>query len=161
MPRWNRHLAAALVAGAGLLGAQDAHACHGTDGDARIAVCFTSLHAGIATLAFAPADVAYALDDELPPPEWAWPQTLLGGVATLGGAGVGMGLAIDDSPNRAVDILWSSGLLVLGGFYFTHGVVSLSATEEPVVPTREENVVRSVGVVPVEGGAVAMIAFVP
>lgn len=147
-----------------LASASDAHACHGSDGSARVTVCFTTLHAAASTAVFAPVDIHYAANDSWLPPTWSWPQIALGGVATIAGASTAIGLAADDAPEPAVDIGWSAGLMALGGFYVTHGLLSVVNYEAPVAepadaPPEHEPPLPSVGVVPVRGGAVALLSF--
>jgi len=159
MRSWKHWFASAAV-GACLLAPTDAAACHGEEGDGRTVICFTSLHAGLATLIFLPTDIAYGLDGKLLPTTWAWHQTLIGGAATIVGSGIGMGLAIDDSPNRGVDLLWGGGLMLLGGYYLTHGILGIMSGDPEDWPKEADTAsIPFLTVAPVDGGAVAMIAL--
>jgi hypothetical protein len=120
----------ALVASLCLI-SDGASGCHDQDGDARTVVCFTSIHAAVATSVFAPADIYYASEDRWLPPAWAWTQLLLGGLVTIGGSFVAIGLAVDDSPDPGLDIAWALGTMTIGGIYGSVGEFSLQRYAPP------------------------------
>jgi hypothetical protein len=138
----------------------DAQACHDQDGNARKTVCFTSIHAGVATAVFMPANIHYASERSWLPPGWAWTEMLLGGVATLAGGGVAIGLAVHDSPDPALDIGWAAGVMALGGIYGSVGIFSLERYLPPPEPLADAGLrLPHLALVPVEGGAMVTAAF--
>jgi hypothetical protein len=167
MMRWlaTRSVGAA-VAAACLATPGEAEACHffaEEDGVSRTTVCFTSLHVGLATLVFAPADIYFAGKRQWLTPEWAWTQLTLGGIVTLGGGFTALALAAsdDDTAHPAADIGWSLGLVAVGGFY---GSVATFSLEQGHEPSPERNPESGIGLprlllLPVEGGAMVTAVF--
>jgi hypothetical protein len=147
-----------FVLAAAMLLSRPALACHDSDGDGATVICFTAIHAGVATSVFAPADIYYAHERRWLSPRWAWPQLFLGGIVTMAGGAVGMGLAAseDEPAHLGQDIAAGVGVMFVGSFYAGVATWSLQRYRPPASDKSDEAVLADMPIItvnPTRGGA--------
>jgi hypothetical protein len=156
MDRWRhrrRAAGTAVVFALAWLVAKPALACHESDGVPRKVICFATLHAIVATGVFLPTDIVFARRAQPLPPAWAWSEIVFGGAVTIAGAGVGLAMVPAKSPEPIDDALWGIGVALMGAAALSHGVLALTSPGRAPPAT--------VSVLPVSGGAVAVLALRP